>query len=163
MTVFWILVAAATVAADQFAKWLISTRLTLTDCITAIPGLFDIVYVRNFGAAFSMMSGRVSLLSVISVVFCLGVIVYWIVKRPKKPLLCASLSLMFAGALGNAVDRIARGYVVDFVKTTFIEFPVFNIADIAIVIGAALLVVYAVWFDEGAANGKKGGKNKWNR
>ena len=160
MTVFWILISAAIVAADQFAKWLISSRLSLTDSITAIPGLFEIVYVRNFGAAFSMMSGRVSLLSLISVLVCLAVAVYWAVKRPKKPLLCAALAMMFAGALGNAIDRIARGYVVDFIKTVFIEFPVFNIADIAIVLGAALLVVYVVWFDEDA--GRKERK-KWNR
>lgn len=148
MTVFWILISALIVAADQFAKWLISSQMTLTDSITAIPGLFEIVYVKNFGAAFSMMSGRVSLLSLISVLFCLGVAVYWIVKRPKKPLLCAALAMMFSGALGNAIDRICRGYVVDFIKTTFIDFPVFNIADIAIVLGAVLLVVYVVWFDE---------------
>ncbi len=148
MTVFWILISALIVAADQFAKWLISSQMTLTDSITAIPGLFEIVYVKNFGAAFSIMSGRVSLLSLISVLFCLGVAVYWIVKRPKKPLLCAALAMMFSGALGNAIDRICRGYVVDFIKTTFIDFPVFNIADIAIVLGAVLLVVYVVWFDE---------------
>ena len=59
-----------------------------------------------------------------------------------------SLMLMFAGALGNAIDRIFRGYVVDFIETTFISFPVFNIADIAITVGAVLLIIYILFFDK---------------
>ena len=59
-----------------------------------------------------------------------------------------SLVLMFAGAFANAIDRIFRGFVIDFIETTFIAFPVFNIADIAITIGAALLIVYILFFDK---------------
>ena len=58
-----------------------------------------------------------------------------------------SLMLLFAGALGNAIDRVFRGFVVDFIKTSFINFPVFNVADIAITVGAALFIIYLMFFD----------------
>ena len=82
-----------------------------------------------------------SLLSIISIVFCIAVIIYWIKKKPTHPLLCTSLTMIFSGALANAIDRIFRGFVVDFINATFINFPVFNIADIAITVGAGLLIL----------------------
>ena len=95
-----------------------------------------------------MMSGWLGLLSLVSIAFCIAVIVYFIVKKPTNRLLCISLAMMFAGALGNAWDRIFYGYVIDFIQTSFIDFPVFNIADIGITVGAALVVLYTIIFDK---------------
>ena len=75
--------------------------------------------------------------------------VYWLLKKPGHPLLCTSVTMMFAGALGNAIDRIFRGFVVDYISLAFMDFPVFNIADIAITVGAVLLVVFVMFFDKG--------------
>ena len=75
-------------------------------------------------------------------------VIYWIKKKPTHPLLCTSITMMFAGAFGNAIDRIFRGFVIDYIQTSFINFPVFNIADIGITVGAILLVVYFIWFDK---------------
>lgn len=136
------------ILADQVVKYLVVSGMSVGDTAFSILNLFDITYVQNKGAAFSILSEKVSLLSVISVVFCAGVIVYWIKKKPEHPLLKTSIMLMFSGALANAADRIFRGFVVDYIKTAFINFPVFNIADICITVGAALLVVYVIWFDE---------------
>lgn len=144
----WIIIAAAVVALDQLAKLLVIANIGSTDCIHVIPGLFDFVYVKNTGAAFSILSNSTVALSVISVMFCIGVAWYWYVKKPNKRLLCTSLTLLFAGALGNAIDRIFRGFVVDFISTSFMTFPVFNVADIAITCGAALLIVYLLFFDK---------------
>ncbi len=110
--------------------------------------LFDITYIQNKGAAFSLLSGKLSLLSIISVAFCICAVIYWIKKKPTHPLLCTSITMMFAGAFGNAIDRIFRGFVIDYIQTSFINFPVFNIADIGITVGAILLVVYFIWFDK---------------
>ncbi|MCD8180872.1 MAG: signal peptidase II [Firmicutes bacterium] len=136
------------ILADQAVKYLVVSGMSVGDTAFSILNLFDITYVQNKGAAFSILSGKVSLLSIISVIFCVGVIVYWIKKKPEHPLLKASIMLMFSGALANAIDRIFRGFVVDYIKTAFINFPVFNIADICITVGAALLVVYVIWFDK---------------
>lgn len=116
--------------------------------ICGIKGVLSFVYTKNTGAAFSMLSDKTWLLGIISVAFCIGVIIYWIVKRPKDKLLCTSIALLFSGALGNAIDRVFLGYVIDFIRTDFIDFPIFNVADIAITIGAVLIMIYVLFFDK---------------
>lgn len=145
--IIWAIIAAVLIAADRITKYLVASNMTLYQAVPAIPG-FEIRYTQNTGAAFSMFSGMTGVLSAVSVLFCIGVIVYIIIKKPKNKLLLAALTLIFSGALGNAVDRIFLGYVVDFIQTTFINFATFNVADIEITVGAALLMVYVIFFDE---------------
>ena len=147
MYLIYLIIAAAIVVGDRLSKLWILSNVTVNSTFAHLP-LFDFTYVQNKGAAFSMLSGKHGLLSVISVVFCIGVIAYVIVKKPKNKLLCTALALLFGGALGNAWDRIFYGYVVDFIQTTFVNFAIFNIADIAVTVGAALLVLYAAFFEE---------------
>lgn len=150
----WLIVSILIIIADQIVKYFVASGMRVGDTAFSALNIFDITYVQNEGAAFSILSGKLSLLSLISVVFCIGVIVYWIKKKPTHPLLCAALTIMFAGAFGNAIDRIFRGFVVDYIRTTFINFPVFNIADIGITVGAALLVIYVILFDKEDKNAK---------
>ncbi|MBR5808864.1 MAG: signal peptidase II [Clostridia bacterium] len=153
----WAISAALVVIFDQVAKILVMHNIGPTDCFHIIPGLFDFVYVKNTGAAFSILSNNTGLLSIVSIVFCVGVLWYWYKTKPASTLLKLSLCLLFAGALGNAIDRIFRGFVVDFISTAFMEFPVFNIADIAITFGAALLIIYFIFFDKEDENGESVG------
>ena len=127
--------------ADRLSKMWVISNAELGEVFARFGKEFSFMYVQNRGAAFSMLSGRLGLLSIISILFCIGVVVYWFVKKPKDRLLCSALAMMAAGAFGNAVDRVMYGYVVDFIKTEFVDFPVFNIADIAITVGAALIVI----------------------
>ena len=150
----WILIAGGIIALDQIAKILVTALLDSTSCVHIIPYLFDFVYVKNTGAAFSMLSDSTGLLAVISVVFCIGVLWYWKKTNPQHTLMKLSLTLLFAGAFGNAIDRVFRGFVVDFISTAFMEFPVFNVADISIVFGAIVLVIYIMFFDKEEENGK---------
>lgn len=150
----WAIIAGAIVIFDQLAKILVINNIGPTDCFHIIPGLFDFVYVKNTGAAFSMLSDSTGILSIVSIVFCVGVLLYWYKKKPASTLLRLSLCLLFAGAFGNAIDRIFRGFVVDFISTAFMNFPVFNIADIAITFGAALLIIYFIFFDKDEENGE---------
>ena len=150
----WIIIAAAIVIVDQIAKLLVMANIGPTDCFHIIPGLFDFVYVKNTGAAFSILSENTGLLSIVSVLFCIGMGIFWHIKKPQHKLLCTSLTMLFAGALGNAIDRIIRGFVVDFISTAFMTFPVFNIADIAITVGAVLLIIYILFFDKDEEDGK---------
>lgn len=140
--------------ADRLSKLWVISNAELGEVFAEFGKAFSFMYVQNRGAAFSMLSGRLGLLSIISILFCIGVVVYWFVKKPKDKLLCASLAMMAAGALGNAVDRVMYGYVVDFIKTEFMDFPVFNIADIAITLGAALIVI-SIFIEEKKDGGKK--------
>lgn len=120
------------------------------------PG-FDLVLVRfrlahNTGAAWSLFSDMTWLLGLVSVVVSVGMLVYallW-VKRPNWLLTCGA-ALVFAGGMGNALDRFVHGYVIDFIEATFVDFPVFNVADIGVTCGFVLALVgsyrYLEWRD----------------
>lgn len=143
----WSLFAVAIIILDQLTKFLVVKYIDATQVITFIPKVIEFVYVKNNGAAFNILSGRIGLLSIISLVFAIGVVWFMIVKKPQNKIFTTSMLLLFAGAVGNVIDRIFRGFVVDFIKTSFINFPVFNIADISITCGAALLIIYLLFFD----------------
>lgn len=149
--ILWSVLAILVIILDQAVKIGVASSIAPTDSIRIIPGVIDFVYVKNKGAAFSFLASKtygIVVLSIVSLLFCAGVIAYIVVKKPKSKLFMTSLMLMFAGAFGNAIDRIFRGYVVDFIETTFMNFPVFNIADIAITVGALLLIIYILFFDK---------------
>lgn len=147
--VFLALIGVGIVIIDQLAKMLVVKNISATDSIHVIPKLFDFVYVKNTGAAFSILSDSTVLLGIISVLFCIGVGAYWYIKKPEHTLLRLTMTLLLAGAFGNAIDRLFRGFVVDFIQTVFMRFPVFNVADISITAGAVLLIIYLLFFDEG--------------
>ena len=149
--ILWSLLAIVIIAFDQLVKLWVVNNIGMTDSIRVIPGMIDFVYIKNTGAAFSFLANKtygIIILSLVSLVFCAAVVWYVIKKKPDNKLFMLSLVLMFAGAFANGIDRIFRGFVIDFIETAFIAFPVFNIADIAITIGAALLIVYILFFDK---------------
>ena len=105
-----------------------------------IPKILDIKYVENKGAAFSIFETKTVL--IISLIFIIALLIYW--RRTKsKTIKNIALTLMLSGSIGNLIDRMFRGYVIDFIKITLIDnLPVFNIADISIAIGFFMLVCY---------------------
>ena len=145
----WSVFAGVIILLDQLTKWLVVRNIPLEQGgISVIPKILEFVHIHNPGAAFNILSGRIGILSIISLLFSIGVVWYMVYKKPENKLFRVSAMLLFAGAVGNVIDRIFRGYVVDFIKTVFINFPVFNIADISITCGAALLIIYILFFDE---------------
>ena len=137
----WLIVALVLTAADQLSKALIVSNLSETARIVCIPGVVDIVYVENTGAAFSMLSAHTWLLGLVSAAFCAAIAVYMAKMKFADKRYQIIGGMLLGGALGNGIDRLFRGFVVDFIELAFIRFPVFNIADIAITLGAVLLVV----------------------
>ena len=148
MIFLYIIIALSILGLDFFSKSYVLNNVALGETFGSFTSLIDFTYVQNTGAAFGLFSGKMNILAIISFAFCIGVIIYWIIKKPQDKLLCISLSMIFAGALGNGIDRLSLGFVVDFIKTTFIDFPVFNIADIGITIGVTLLAIYLIFFDK---------------
>ena len=148
------LIAAAVFISDLAVKRYILSSFETGDVFGEIPFVADFIYVRNTGAAFSILSGNTAVLGIVSIAFCIAVAIYWFRKKDKHPLVALALALLFSGALGNAVDRIAYGFVVDFISVKWFEFPVFNIADTAIVAGAVAAVLYFLFFDKGTDNGR---------
>jgi signal peptidase II len=143
------LIILLVVVLDRISKIYIRAHVSPWDIIPVIPGIFNIVHAENPGAAFSMLSDappiwRAILLVGVSVMvmFVVGVML-WRLPKGTSVLMSTSLALVFGGALGNLWDRVFRGTVTDFIEV-FIgsyEFPSFNVADSAITIGAALMVI----------------------
>ena len=128
---------------DQFTKHLAVVHLKGQKPFVLIKGVFEFYYSENRGAAFGMLQGRQGFFFLIAAAVILAVL--WAVYRMPAgkrylPLMC-SLFLLVSGAVGNMIDRLAYGYVVDFLYAKFINFPIFNFADCCVVIGAALLLV----------------------
>ncbi len=148
-TAVWQIVATIVILSlDQLTKVYVLNNVSVGEVFGELPYVADYIFVKNTGAAFSILSNNTWLLSTISVVFVIAVLIYRIVARPQGTLLNIAIVLFFSGALGNAIDRIAYGYVVDFISIKWIDFPVFNIADMAIVMGAVLAVIYVIFFDK---------------
>ena len=142
----YILLSAAIVLLDQAVKALITHRLvTVGASVPFLPGLLRLTLVHNTGASWGMLSGRTALLLIITAAVCLALIVVLLLEKPiSGPLGRFSLAFILGGAVGNALDRFALGYVVDMLETEFISFPVFNVADCFITVGAVLLCVHFI-------------------
>lgn len=145
--IIWLTISLFLVAADQLIKYLVVQNIALTDTVEAIPDILNFVYVKNTGAAFSILSGRTYILSVVSLLVCVFLVWYLIKKKPQSKLFLISLGMILGGAAGNLIDRVVRKFVVDYIEVCFINFPVFNLADVAITVGAALLMIYVIFFD----------------
>ena len=123
---------------DQYSKVYIS--LNINKLINKDILIFTIEYIRNYGAAFNILSGSRLFLSLISIISTI-ILMYFIFIREDKRINKYGLSFIVAGSIGNGIDRIIYGYVKDFIKIKFINFPVFNIADIAINIGILIMII----------------------
>ncbi len=137
-------IAVLTVA-DQVIKFFVEKDLRPVEEIPFVDGFLHWEYVQNTGAAFGSFSDNTLLLSIVTgiIIFC-GIVAIIIKKINNKFLLVTSV-MIISGGLGNLIDRIMRGYVVDFICVEFIDFPVFNFADILVTCGAFMLIAYLLF------------------
>lgn len=140
--VYWLWVSAAVMLADQVSKQLIVRNLGWFDVLPVFPH-FNLVHMHNTGAAFSMLSGAPpQFFIVLGVAVSIGIL-WWLRRNPHgQTLFAAALALILGGALGNVIDRIAFGAVIDFLDFHVYGYhwPAFNVADMGITCGAALLI-----------------------
>ena len=135
---YFILLSTIIILSDQFTKNLININyksLINNDLI-----FFSIDYVKNYGAAFNILSGNRIFLSTVSTIITLLLIYIILNKKNISNFDLISYSFILAGTVGNGIDRITKGYVIDFINLNFIDFPVFNIADISINIGFIFII-----------------------
>jgi len=141
LTIFLIIVMVV-VALDQLTKYAVRQTMTLGQSVVAIPGLFDIHYILNNGAAFGILQDATVYFLVIAAVMVVAIVCYLVFQKHHTLFETVTLSLIAAGAIGNAIDRaMADGHVTDFIATSFMDFPIFNVADCAITIGCLLFVI----------------------
>lgn len=135
------------VGLDQLTKYLVVSNMALHESIDIIPGVFRFTYIQNDGAAFGSLDNARWVFMVLSTVAIIGILVYMFWKKPQDKLMLSALILIVSGGIGNMIDRIALGYVIDFID--FCAFPkiwmwVFNVADSFVCIGAGLLILWLV-------------------
>ncbi|MCL2525612.1 MAG: signal peptidase II [Coriobacteriia bacterium] len=136
VAIFWLLL-------DFVVKQLVTNSMELRESIAVWPNVFHLTYVRNYGAAFSMMQGQRELFFVAMALLVVMVIWFWMTERPKAWTVVVGTALVFAGALGNTLDRVISHSVIDMFDFRLINFAVFNVADIGITLGATL---FLFWF-----------------
>lgn len=130
------------VAFDQITKYLATVNLSGGKIVNFIPKLVQFRYAENTGMAFSMLSGARIVFIIVTAIVCIGVLVYLYSNKCKSLWMYWSLGVIVAGGIGNLIDRIRFGYVVDFIEPIFVDFAVFNIADCAVTCGSVVLIGY---------------------
>lgn len=127
---------------DQIIKYIVINNMSLYKSIEIIPNFFNITYVENIGAAFSILSGNVLFLILISLIAIILIYLFLIKNKKLNKLQITMYSLLIGGIIGNLVDRIFRGFVVDYLDFSIFgyNFPIFNFADVCIVLSAIALL-----------------------
>lgn len=137
----------AVVAVDQIVKYIIDTGFAVGESVPVIKGIFHITYVQNRGAAFSTFMGQRAMLIIFPIVLIAALAFYYFkYGRNEHWTLRLAISLIISGGVGNLIDRVLRGFVVDMFD--FRVWPVFNVADIAVCVGCGALLLYVIFFDK---------------
>ena len=125
---------------DQLLKSWVTSSIVLGGGKQLIPGIIELTNLRNSGAAWSIFEGQQTFFTIITIIAII-VIGYFIWQYRKNVSMIIGLALIMAGTIGNFIDRLRQGYVVDMFETTFINFPIFNIADICLTIGVIWIII----------------------
>ena len=141
----YILLFVFTIVSDQWLKHWTVTHLALGGTAPLIPGILRLERLHNYGAAWSSLSGKTAFLIVLTSVLLIGMVVLLFKRIVRHPLGVTACVLILGGGIGNMIDRIMLGYVVDMFDLLLFNYPVFNLADCFVVVGAILGSIYYLW------------------
>ena len=146
---FLTLFSVVIVAVDQFTKYLVVENIALHADVPLLPGVVQLTYAQNTGAAFSVLQGQQWLFALIFLIFTVAIIwAYWKKALPFSKFEWFCIAAIYGGGLGNMIDRLRVGYVIDMIETQFINFPVFNVADSFITCGCIALLISLIFFNK---------------
>ncbi|PIC58853.1 signal peptidase II [Sporosarcina sp. P12(2017)] len=149
--IFYYAIAALVIGLDQLTKWLIVKNMELGEHIAILDPYIALLSHRNRGAAWGMLEGKMWLFFIVTIVVVVAIIYFFHTEGKKDRLLGVSLMLLLGGAIGNFIDRLLKGEVVDFISVLIpvihYDFPIFNVADAALTIAVILILLHVV-FDE---------------
>ncbi|MEC3940033.1 signal peptidase II [Enterococcus mundtii] len=144
LAIYWI-ISALIIGLDQWVKWLIVNNFALGETKSVIPGILSLNHIRNFGAAWSLLEGKMWFFTVVTIIAVVVILTLMIKNRSNgNRWFMIGLTLILAGAIGNFIDRVRLGYVIDMFQTDFMNFPIFNVADISLVIGVICVLIYII-------------------
>ncbi|RGM32496.1 signal peptidase II [Staphylococcus warneri] len=138
-----LLLAFLIIVIDQVTKWIIASSMKIGDSYEVIPNFLNITSHRNNGAAWGILSGKMFFFYIITVIILIVLVLFFIKEAQYNLFMQLAISLLFAGALGNFIDRLFNGEVVDFIDTNIFgyDFPIFNVADSSLTIGVILVII----------------------
>lgn len=142
--IIFTIVSILVIVLDQISKIHILEYLRPISQVPLIKNVLNLTYVENTGAAFGMLSNSRWIFMVASILIIIILVAYILIAKPKSKATLISLGMICGGGIGNMIDRIFKGYVVDFIDVTCINFYVFNIADSFVCVGCALLVLFLI-------------------
>ena len=146
--IFYAIITAAIIAADQLVKAWAKTSLMETGTIPVIKDVFHLTYAENRGAAFSMLEGQRWFFIILTSVMLVVIAMAFFKEFFKGVWGKTTLVFIFSGAVGNFIDRVWLGFVVDMFDFRLIDFPIFNVADIFLTVGAAMGIIYILFIDK---------------
>lgn len=142
--VIYYIIAAIVICIDQLVKYLTVQNIPLRETVEVIPNVLSLTYHQNTGAAWSILEGQMWFFYIVTLIV-VGVILYYLHTQGRQSkLFSTALSFLLAGAVGNLIDRLFHQFVVDMFQLEFIQFPIFNVADSALTIGVALMILYLI-------------------
>lgn len=136
---------ALLVAADQIIKLLVLKHLKPIGSLPLVDGIVQLNYAENTGAAFGSFSAHTDLLSIFTFLMIIIGLLYLFIKKRKLDVEYVCIALIIAGGLGNLIDRVFRGFVVDYIEPLFINFAIFNFADILVTCSSVVLVIWLIY------------------
>ncbi|WP_461218334.1 signal peptidase II [Lapidilactobacillus salsurivasis] len=158
MQIFIMVLGALVLGGDQLLKYWITQNLAMGQARTMLPGLLSLTRINNSGAAWSSFEGQTWFFYIVTIV-ALAVILPLLVRafrRRDSLVFFSGLVLILAGTLGNFIDRARQGFVVDMFQLDFINFPIFNVADMALTVGVILIFIYVLFLDRDEDTTAKG-------
>lgn len=140
-----LIIIAVLVVIDQLTKYLVVLNLETGESGLTIPHFIEIHYVRNYGGMMGTFDGMGKILGAATILILVAAIIFLMLKKIKMgvPYICAVM--IISGGIGNLIDRMRLGYVIDFINVLFVKFYVFNFADCLVTVGAFLLIFYEIW------------------
>nr|WP_285868344.1 signal peptidase II [Mesobacillus maritimus] len=162
--VFYYIIAVLIILLDQFTKWLVVKYMELGESIQLIENFLYLTSHRNRGAAWGILQGKMWFFYIITVIVIVALVLYLEKEAKNNKLMGLSIALMLGGAIGNFIDRVFRKEVVDFVNTYIFgyDFPIFNVADSALVIGVGLIMLQMIREEREAKRNKHGNSSNNN-
>lgn len=143
--IYYLLLSTALVIIDQLTKYLTVQNIDLYEIVEVIPNVVSLTYIRNTGAAFSILEGQMWLFYIVTIVVVAVLLYYMYTEARDNKVLGTLLAVVLAGAIGNFIDRLFLQYVIDMIKLEFIDFAIFNVADSYLTVGVILLVLYTIY------------------
>lgn len=143
--IIYYIIAMILIGLDQLSKYLTVQEIALGEVVSLVPNVLSLTYIRNSGAAWSILEDQMIFFYMITVVV-VGALIYFLHTEGKKsPIASTGIAFIMGGAIGNFIDRLHLKYVIDMIRLEFINFPIFNVADMALTIGVIILIGYIVY------------------